>query len=408
MTPVTPVLSRSGLALVAGALAATMAVTLAPGTYYDLIETPFFAAQLGGAELRPTLASLVAQGLMALVVFLVGKEAWEALTHEHAGLSGPRARLPLMLAGGGMAGAALGWTGAAILFNAGDEGAPNPAGWATALGGDAAIAYLFGRRLFGRGHPALQVLLFVAAVQTVAGLVLAGLFAPGGGVLRPLWLLLSAAAATAGWVLLTRPAETPGAPERLRARAMAPGPWLPLAALCWGGVAMSGLPACLGLLPLLPVLPQATRSFGLFALAEGFLGDPANRAARRILPLAAPIMLAFGVTHGAVDAGAAGPETVAALAGLVLGKPLGLIAGLWLGRGLLGLALPAAVTGRDVAAIALLSGASLTTPLLVLPETLAPGTAAEAARLGLSLALLAAPLALVLRAAGRSTPDLTG
>lgn len=391
MTPVTPYLSRAALALMAGAAAATAVVAVAPGSYYDVIEwhvvEPEGMALLSHAV---TVGGVVSDLLMAAVVFLVGKEGWEALTHERSGLSGRRAVLPALAAFGGMAGAALVWLALSGPFETAEEAAGAP-GWLVPMGGDVALVYLFARRIFGRGHPALQLLLFVVVAQLLTALVLTGLVvrAPEAG--RPVFALLSFGAAMAGWVTLTRPLSRPGATEVQRHRATALGPWIVLAGISWTGFALAGLPPALGFLPVLPAMPQASRSFGLFAVAEGFLTDPANRLAHRLLPAMVVILFLFGCVAGGIDTAAVAPTTWILLAALWIGKPLGFLAAAWIGQRLAPGALPRGVHGRDLWLIAGLTGISFVGPALVMAQALPGGGMQEAARIGLALTVLAGP-----------------
>jgi NhaA family Na+:H+ antiporter len=157
-------------------------------------------------------------------------------------------------------------------------------------------------------------------------------------------------------------------------------------------VAAAGLPPALGLLPLLPAMPRAPHSFGLFAVAEAFLTDPANRIARRLRPALPPVLFLFGLTHGALDLAAADSVTWTTVAALWLGKPAGLLAGAFAARVMLDAALP---PRRDLLAVALLSSLSFTAPALTIGIALPGGATAEAARLGFGLALLAGPAAVL-------------
>jgi NhaA family Na+:H+ antiporter len=322
---------------------------------------------------------LVADLAMAAFVFLLGKELWEALTRERGGFAGRAALAPGMMVAGGLAVPALVW-------------AALQGGAALPPGSDTALAYLFGRRILGSGHPALQLLLFVCAASELAALVLTGLLALRGDLLPLAWLALPAAAALAGWALLTRRGADPLASERARARALSPWPWLVPGAVSWIGVAAAGLPPALGLLPLLPAMPRAPHSFGLFAVAEAFLTDPANRIARRLRPALPPVLFLFGLTHGALDLAAADGVTWTTVAALWLGKPAGLLAGAFAARVMLDAALP---PRRDLLAVALLSSLSFTAPALTIAIALPGGATAEAARLGFGLALLAGPAAVL-------------
>ena len=380
MTPVTPFLSRYAWALLAGGAVATLCVNLSPGTYYDLIETRI-ATLPGGFRLTPE--GVVSDFLMAGFVFLIGKELWEAMTSE--GRPGPA---PMAAALGGMIGAAALWLILAALFEtANADGAP---GWVVPVGGDVVLAFLFGRILFGPGHRALQLLLFLTCAASIVGLLLAAtLTLKGGNGLS--WLALPAGAALVGWQGLTRPMQRKGASERVRLRARWLAPWIGLALVSWAGVTLAGLPGCLGFLPLLPALPQSRRSFGLFARAEDFLGDPLSRLANRLHQPMVGVMALFGLMQGGIDLSAVSPTTLVALGAMVVGHPLGVLAGGALFGGLARRGL----TRGDVWRVAALTGIGFTAPALAMSEALPGGIMQEGARLGLALSVLIGPALLL-------------
>jgi NhaA family Na+:H+ antiporter len=167
-------------------------------------------------------------------------------------------------------------------------------------------------------------------------------------------------------------------------------------ALVWTGVALSGLPPALGLLPLIPVIPHAERSFGLFAEAEEFLSDPLNRLAHLMVRMLPWILFLFGLTRGGVDFAAWSPTTGSVLAALWLGKPVGLICGALLAGAITGRILPKDLRLSDLLLIALISGTGFTVPVLAVGIALPGGALAEAARLGLALSLAAGPIALLI------------
>ncbi|MFN3576852.1 MAG: Na+/H+ antiporter NhaA, partial [Tabrizicola sp.] len=98
MYRVSSVLPRFALALLAGVVLATLWVNLAPAGYYDAIEWRLLDLDLprwiAPLPISLTPMTLVSDGLMALFLFIVGKELWEALVAEHGSLRGRQAALP--------------------------------------------------------------------------------------------------------------------------------------------------------------------------------------------------------------------------------------------------------------------------------------------------------------------------
>ena len=398
MTPASPYLQRYAKALLAGSVLATLAVNISPASYYDIIEWhPFDSDPLYKLRLfYPgfTLATFVSSLLMPLFVLLIGKEIWEALVLKHGGLRGKLALAPVVMVLGGMAASALAWLGLTAWLETAEE-AVDATGWVMPFGSDMVLAFVFGRMIFGKGHIALQVLLFMCILDGLLGLVINGLAAPINNNLRWLWLLLPIGAASFGYFRLTRPLQDPNVTERQRQRAGQLWPWMVLGFLCWIGMSASGLPPTLAFLPLLPALLHGAHSFGLFAEAEEFLTDPLNRISHFLMGPVTVILFLFGLTRGAMDIGAFAPTTWIMLGALWLGKPIGIFAAA-VALKLLGQPLPNRLGLGEIGYIAGLMAIGFTLPLLALETALPGGAMQEAARLGLGLSLLAGPLLVIL------------
>ena len=398
MYRVSPFVRHFARALLVGVVTATLWVNLSPASYYDAIELRLadlpLPAWTGAPTLTLTPMSLVSDALMALFLFFIGKELWEALVLERGALAGrSRLTMPLGAVLGCMIGAVAVWLIWSALYVTSDE-ATFLTGWTVPLGSDVVLCYVFGRAVFGRDHPALHLLLLITIAFDILGLLLTGLVNPLA-VIRPLWLLLPLVALTATWAGFSRLAR-PQSSELQHRRAFALWPYLLTGALTWTGVALSGLPPALGLLPLIPIIPHAERSFGLFAEAEAYLSDPLNRLAHLMVRPLPWVLFLFGLTRGGVDFAAFAPTTGAVLAALWLGKPLGLLAGALLAGALRHRLLPGALRLSDLVLIAVISGTGFTVPVLAIGTALPGGALAEAARLGLALSLAAGPAALLL------------
>ncbi|MBS3981879.1 MAG: Na+/H+ antiporter NhaA [Rhodobacteraceae bacterium] len=388
---------RFAKALIGGAALATLWVNLTPASYYDSIEFRLLDLTLPGwiAPLPFSLTplNLVADAAMSLFLFFIGKELWEALTLEHGPLKGRQAMLPAGLTLGGLAGAALMWILVGSLIETAEE-AGFATGWQVPLGSDVVLCFLVGRAVFGAGHPALHLLLLLTIATDILALLVAGLTQPAFS-LRLAWLLLPLAAALVTWAVFGRTPD-PAASETRRRAGRRLLPYVIAGLVSWIGVAASGLPPVLGLLPVIPAIAHADRSFGLFAAAEEVLHDPLNRLAHALAWPLTGVLFLFGLTRGGVDLSAFAPTTLTALAALWLGRPLGMIV---IGLGLataLGLRLPKGVSLRDVLRIMLIMAMGFTVPVLSLATALPGGAMQEAARLGLAISLLAGPVALLL------------
>lgn len=397
MYRVSPFVRLFAYALLGGAAIATAWVNLDPASYYDtvewrLIDLPM-PVWLAPFTLSLTPQELVSQGLMALFMFFIAKELWEALVLESGGLNGGSIAVPLGGTIGGMIGAVLGWVLFQHFFETALE-ARFDTGWLVPLGSDVVLCYLLGRMVFGNGHVALHVLLLITIGADILGLLLLGLANPFG-FLRLGWLLLPLAASLCAWYFYGRRPDA-NASERRRRHGLALWPYLIAGTFCFVGTALAGLPPALGLLPIIPAIPHAERSFGLFAEAEEFLHDPLNRLAHFLVKPVAGILFLFGLTKGGIDLGAFGPTTGAVLAAFWLGKPIGIFAGMAAAATLTRTTLPSGIGLRDVLLIATIAGMGFTVPILSLDSALPGGRMTEAARLGLALSLLAGPAALFL------------
>ncbi|MDR7125277.1 Na+/H+ antiporter NhaA [Pseudotabrizicola sp. 4114] len=396
MYRVSPFVRHFGLALLAGIAVATLWLTLSPASYYDAIEwrlaelpLPLWLAPF---PLALTPVNIVSDGLMALFLFFIAKELWEAIRLDRGALTGRRGGLPLGAMLGGWIGAVLVWLISGALVETAMETPPG-AGWPVPLGSDVVLCYLVGRLIFGNGHPALHLLLLITIANDIAGLIVLGLAYPASG-LRLVWLGLTLAAVAVAWFGFARLARS-DLTERDHRRAFALWPYAVAGVVSWLGVVLAGLPGALGLLPLVPVIPHADRAFGLFAEAEEFLHDPLNRLAHLLVKPLALVLFLFGLTRGGVDVVALSPTTASVLAALWIGKPLGVLLGAMAAARLFGFALPQGVQRRDLLVIAILTGMGFTVPVLALDSALPGGAMAEAARLGLVLSLLAGGAAFV-------------
>ncbi len=402
MYRVSPHVRHFATALIGGVVSATLWVNINPDSYHDALEyrlpVPSLPTWLGLPSSVLTLQTVTSDGLMALFIAFIAKELWEALVLERGALAGASRRaVPIGAVIGGILGAVLIW----VLAGPADPTAATGmaavgrlGGWPLPIGSDVVLAYVFGAKVFGRDHPALHLLLLTAIAFDILGLLALGVDVAATG-LRPLWLILPALSLALVWTFAARFAH-PSATERQHRRAASLWPYLVASVVCWAGVVLSGLPGALGLLPLVPVIPHAGRSFGLFAEAEAVLHDPLNRLTQLLARPLPVILFLFGLTRGGVDVSALGPMTTRILLTLWLGKPVGLFVGAGVALAVRGGKMPSGIRTHDLSLIAVLSGMGLTVPLLALDQVLPGGIPADQARAGVALSLLFGPLALAL------------
>lgn len=381
MTPLWRHIETYSLLLLAGTALALAWANSAPGSYHWVIDFPLWRGGavgvtegVGGHRVL-TFHFLVNDMLMALFFFLAGKEVWEAVALPGGALRGRRALTPLFATAGGMLGpVAVYLIGAAAL----GQTATLARGWAIPTATDIAFASLVGRLVFGVRHPAVAFLLLLAIADDAAGLIILAVFYPSGA-LAPGWLLLSAGAALAAGIAARGPLRHAPA-----------WPVLLAGAVSWYGFQQSGLHPALGLLPILPAIPHGTASD-----PRGSLLDRLGAALR--WPVQGVLFL-FGLANAGVALTSVGTATGLVLAGLVLGKPLGILGFGWLAARLLGFGLPEGMAIRDLAALGCVAGIGFTVALFVAGVAFPPGPVQDAARMGALLSVGAGGIAL---AAGR-------
>lgn len=199
-----------------GALLAMVLANLTPGLYAYLTAFPisfgdyvgqdagvwltqhgtrFGIPDLGDVRRVLTVSEAVTKLGMSLFLFLAAKELWEALVLDHGALRGSDAILPIGVAIGGMAGAAVVYLALNAAF-----GLDAQAGWAIPVGTDIAVAYILGRAAFGAKHPALRLLLVMAVADDALSVLILAIFHVQSSI-QPLWLLLAALAGVwpMGW-----------------------------------------------------------------------------------------------------------------------------------------------------------------------------------------------------------------
>jgi len=310
-------------------------------------------------ELDLSLADWTADGLLAVFFFVAGIEVKRELT---VGELGDRraASLPLLAAAGGMVVPAL-----VALAASGGEAAEGGA-WAIPVATD--IAFALGvLALVGSALPSgVRVLLLsMAVIDDLAAIALIAVLFTSG--LSAVWLAGGLAAVALYWLA-----------HRLRIDRA----WLlwGLALIAWICVHASGVHATvagilLGLLT--PVRPRA-----------GETEPPSTRYEHRLHPLSSGFIVpvfalaAAGIPLAAVADVPGDAVAIGVVAGLLVGKPIGVLGGAWLARRAGLGSLPEGVGRSEVAAVALLAGIGYTVSLLIARLALEGAGAQEKAAAG--------------------------
>ncbi len=320
-----------------------------------------------------------ADGLLAIFFFVAGLELKrEFVAGDLRDVR--RAALPVAAAVGGMVGPALVYS--AVAVRAGPDAL---AGWAIPTATDIAFALAVLAVISTHLPSALRIfLLTLAVVDDLLAITIIAVFYTHQ--LHPVPLLLALLPLAAFALLVQR-----------RVRAW----WLlmPLAAATWALVHASGVHATVAGVLLGFAVPVRRRSGGPGpGLAERFEHRVRPVSAGLAVPVFAffaagvPLAGGDGVTAALTD-----PVTLAVVAGLVAGKPLGVLGSAWVVQRFTHARLADGLSWWDVAGLALLTGIGFTVSLLIGELAFGTGTAAgDHVKLGVLLgSLLAAALAAV-------------
>ena len=351
---------RDGLLLAASAVAgmAIMNSPLSSGAQH-LLDLPLQVG-IGHWVLAKPIELWINDFLMAIFFLLVGVE----IKHEwqHGALATPQARiLPLGAAVGGMAVPALIF----VAINWGQP--PNLAGWAVPAATD--IAFAIGLMALAAPHVRAALLAFLTAVAVLddlGAIIVIALFYTDQ--LSKTMLGFAAVGVGALFVL-----------SSLRVQRI--WPYVAVGLFLWVCVLKSGVHATL-----------AGVVMGLFLPASQDGNSPAEKLDHVLKPWVSWLILPlFGVVNAGVSlAGAswatlAQPVTLGVAAGLLLGKPVGILAGTWVASRIGG-GLPDGLRLRDYVPVACFCGIGFTMALFIASLAYAPASAAaDAAKVGVLL-----------------------
>ena len=401
-------LTNYSLLLVIGAIIALIWANVDHASYEHFVEfvivDDFFIGHLHDGHRTLTLHYLVNDVLMAFFFAIAAKEVWEAIILENGSLRGKKAATPLVATVGGMLGPIAVYLGLAAFLGS-DIYDAVARGWAIPTATDIAFSYLVGRLVFGAGHPAVRFLLLLAIADDAGGLIILAIFYPSGE-LAPEWLLVSLAAAVAVFVLANWLPRYLDRGNQLRPNStwvrnkLSFWPYLIAACVSWYAFQESGIHPALGLLPIVPTIPHADRAFGIFSEAEVYLTDLLNHIEHSLKHPVEIVLFFFGLLNAGVAFSAISEPTWLVLAGLLIGKPLGIMLFGGLAAHVLKLGLPAGMRTIDLFVIGCVAAIGFTVALFVASVAFPAGAVQDAAKMG---ALFSFGAAIVSIIAGRVT-----
>lgn len=393
--------------LVSGTVLALIWANIDPHAYHHFVETPLWfnsllgvdihhwaeaygpgaeAYEVGDVEKVLTLHYLVNDVLMALFFAMAAKEVWEAVILQNGSLRGRKAATPLIATAGGMAGPVAVYLGIALFLGSETFDAVFR-GWAIPTATDIAFSYLVGRLVFGAGHPAVRFLLLLAIADDAAGLIILAVFYPSGEI-APEWLLLSVGAAVVvfalfNWLPRRLDRGNQARPNSTWVRAkLSFWPYAAAGVASWFGFAEAGLHPALGLLPIVPAIPHADRAFGIFSEAEQYLKDLLNVMEHALKHPVEIILFFFGLANAGVEFNAISAPTWLVLAGLLVGKPVGIFLFGWFAARPMKLGLPSGMRVIDLVVIGFVAAIGFTVSLFIASVAFPAGPVQDAAKMG--------------------------
>jgi NhaA family Na+:H+ antiporter len=240
----------------------------------------------------------------------------------------------------------------------------------------------------------------LAIADDAVGLLILAIFYPSGE-LAPEWLLLSLGAAVAVFVLanwlpryLDRGNQARPTSTWVRKK-LSFWPYAIAACFSWYGFQESGIHPALGLLPIVPTIPHADRAFGIFAEAEKHLHDLLNDIEHALKYPVEIVLFLFGLCNAGVKFEAMGDATWLVLAGLIIGKPIGVLIFGWFAAKPLGLGLPAGMRIIDLFVIGCVAAIGFTVALFVAAVAFDAGPVQDAAKMGALFSFGAAILSII-------------
>jgi len=379
---------ENSLFLIGGALAALIWANIDASSYHHLVHAK--NANVLGHEVN-LFHFLVNDVAMAFFFLLAGKEIREAMLPGGALASVRTAALPILATIGGMAGPALLYVAGAQTFN--------PAltrGWAVPMATDIAFSYLVARLIFprigGKTHPAIVFLLLLAIADDAGGLIVLATFYPQGET-QPLMLVGLLAAAIAVAMVFWKVFKI----ESFWPYLVIPG------ALAWYGFFKGGIHPALALVPLAWAMPHAHADLGIWAPGESQGHDTLNKMEHWWKNPVEIILGLFGFVNAGVVFSAMGVGTALVCAGLLVGKPLGIVLMTKLGQ-LFGLELPEGMDTRDLIIVGFAAGIGFTVALFISVVAFPAGPLQDSVKMGALFSFGVAPITLLVAKILRRKP----
>ena len=307
---------------------------------------------------------------------IAAKEVFEATLPGGALASPRRALSPLAAAVGGMVLPAFIYLGLTWARGPADLAR----GWAIPCATDIAFSAMVARIVFPAGHPAIPFLLLLAIADDALGLIILAIFYPSGALSFSALAVLMATALIVALFLRRRRVQS------FWPYVLGPG------VLSWAALYTGGFHPALALVPIVPFMPHGRRDLGVFDEREEYQPDTLNRFEHWWATPVQVVLLLFGFANAGVPFAQIGAGTYYVVAGLLLGKPVGILAFSGIAR-LAGGHLPPGLRVSDLLVVGLVAAIGFTVSLFFATAAFPAGTALAETKMGALLSFVAAPIA---------------
>jgi len=256
-------------------------------------------------------------------------------------------------------------------------------GWGIPTATDIAFAWLTARMVFGNHHPAISFLVLLAVADDGIGLAIIAIFYSNALLpVRPIWLLLVAAAMVAAYMLRWNGVKSYW-------------PYVLLGGgLSWAGLFQAHLHPALALVSIVPFMPH--RQFEEKHMFEEDVSDRSTIARfehdwKVIVDFG---LFMFGLANAGVQFSNMGTATWLVVAALLLGKTAGIFSFGYAGHKL-GFPLPRGMEKKELFVVGIIAGFGFTVALFVAGEAFVEPSHQAAAKMGAMLSCGSAVIALV-------------
>ena len=308
---------------------------------------------------------------MAVFLALIAQEAYEAAMPGGALHSWKHWTVPMLTAAGGVAGAALTYLGYIYWSELESLWVAWPIGCAV----DIAAGYYTLKLVYGRSS-AIPFLLVLGITTNLIGFaIMAGWPALTAG---HVWgaLLIAAAVGSAAYL------------RRTHVRAF--WPYFALSGTtAWLGFYVAGVHPALALVPIVPFMPHEPRGLNLFADPPD--DDAVHHAEHAWNEASQVVVFLFALVNAGVMLRGYDTGTWAVLLAALVGRPLGILAGVALARAA-GLHAPRGMNWRHFVVIALAASSGFTMALVFATGLLPPGDILQQVKYGALLSVVALPV----------------